>query len=274
MTLDKGSPLQQLQSSHRSRNWANEYIHRDRGLREGLYRSDNEKYFKLERLSETDIERLLAKRNQSLLPDSKIEWIKKNDARQLIWTQTALTEKTGIMPYLTGDSIHSEDRLEAVLLMLDVWNAPLPEKEDFVYAIKDEWARRHLKETQLSWLDSKNHVQLDWMMNYLEKHNRKLPSTVAEPASPKEQYEYILACLDQTTLLDEAVHKLFFINLRKSWSQYKYRNSGKAKKPLYLFIEEEAKKQLDELAKRQKRSKHDIVEEWIRKAADNDDPPV
>ncbi|WP_414433196.1 ribbon-helix-helix protein, CopG family [Alcanivorax sp. IL2] len=268
MPLNKGKPLDQLQSSPRSKQWLHKFIAQTPELRSTLHRAPDGTHFKLDGLSDSDAEEILEVRNNSLLPEPQVSWIIDGSQRQLIWTQLALEKETiGVHPFVT---IPAEERSNALLLMLDIWPESLTTKKDLISRIKENWVNHRLKDKQLSWLDPKNQKQLAWAMDYLEQHRMALPISVAKPATPKEEYDYVVAALDKTTQLHPSDHKLFLTAMRKAWSQYKYRHSGKAKKPLYLFIEEEAKEKLDQIAKQQKRSRHDIVEDWILQAFKKD----
>ena len=269
MPLNKGKPLDQLQSSPRTKRWLHEFIAQTPELRSTLHRAPDGIHFKLAGLSDSDAEKILEERNRRLLPEPQVAWIRNGSQRQLIWAQLELErEIRGFHPFST---VPSEERSDALLLMLDIWPESLTTKKDLIFQIKESWANHRLKDKQLSWFDPKNQKQLAWAMDYLKQHRMALPGSVPEPATPKEEYDYVVAALDKTTLLHPSDHKLFLAAIRKAWSQYKYRHSGKAKKPLYLFIEEEAKEKLDQIAERQKRSRHDIVEDWILQAFEKGD---
>ncbi|MDX1805328.1 MAG: hypothetical protein R3292_14760, partial [Alcanivorax sp.] len=95
-------------------------------------------------------------------------------------------------------------------------------------------------------------------------HRQELP--IPKPVNHQEKVAYVLAALDQTSLLEPSAQELFMLKLKRTWSQYKYRHTGEAKKQVYMPLGEEARALLDELAERADTPRYKVVEQLVREA--------
>jgi len=75
----------------------------------------------------------------------------------------------------------------------------------------------------------------------------------------------ILACLDNLSYGTSESKELILLKMKKTWSQKKFRDSGKAKKPYHLPLTIETQAQLEELAKLKNMNKSKVLEAIILK---------
>ncbi|MED5432083.1 MAG: hypothetical protein VX920_07080, partial [Pseudomonadota bacterium] len=83
--------------------------------------------------------------------------------------------------------------------------------------------------------------------------------------TPDEKYAFILGTLDQPG--QHPLERKDFLNsMRRTWSQYKYRHTGKSQRQVYFSLGKEARNKLEKAAEHHNRRKSDIVEELILKS--------
>ena len=78
-------------------------------------------------------------------------------------------------------------------------------------------------------------------------------------------YNAILISLDNMSYGVPSDKKLFLDRMKKTWSQKKFRDSGKAKKPYHLPLTKNTQKQLEKLAELKNCRREQVIEQLIEK---------
>lgn len=127
--------------------------------------------------------------------------------------------------------------------------------------IEQRWYVIFEKSNYSKWLNEKNIEQIEWTRDYLKKGSL-YNNLVRDRALPKTIRSHILASLD---LIDYPVFneaKNSYVNhvstdrkeriidkMKRAWSQQKYRDAGKTKKPYHLPLTKQTQARLEKMAK-------------------------
>jgi|GEM_PF-1036019 len=210
-----------------------------------------------------------------LIPEEDLKWIDKKNHRLLIWclnnlnrpipntfhTSLVLPKRRPKMPHL---DTFAAIRHEEIMTSIDIWPINREGKINFLLEKKNEWAHHKTHDKQIKWINQKDEVQLVWAWEYLENHRKAL--RIPKPADLMEYHAAVLASLDDMSYSHPAEKKLFMEQMKKTWSQKKYRDSGKAKKPYNLPLTIQTKKKLDWLAENSGQKPTEILEQLIEES--------
>lgn len=194
---------------------------------------------------------ILKQHKNMLVGFEYIRWINKNDKRLIIWLYMYL-KYTGIFKSIITmtDNSAIENYYSIILSNIDIDLSSLGEKETILTTLKNIWANAKTPLTQTKWINANNIEQLDWTWEYLKKLEKNV--AIPSPVNDQETYSAILASLDMMSIYSDkwrpADKELFMQKIRKAWSQKKFREADKVKKPYHLPLTKQAKKQLDWLA--------------------------
>lgn len=217
---------------------------------------------------------LLAHREE-LIPSSCLDWVEEENGRLLIWlldrvlidlvnpqsnarwtTKVINSEPLPIRPKIRSlDRIPSHERRAEIVRAIDFWGVAGTMKIEWLNEQKNLWGglQRHDKR-YVKWLQNfdkksgKEHLdreQLEWALGYLNNHDKHL--LVPHPTSVEETYAIVTALIDWIghPHPHTAEKTVFIETMKKAWSQKKYRDAGKNKKPYHLPLTTDVKKQLD-----------------------------
>lgn len=141
-------------------------------------------------------------------------------------------------------------------------------KESKVKCINDTinlWSNLQYNKCHTNWIDENNEHQINWSWDYLKK-NFKLAATPTLPINSKQRYNYIISSIDLMGFSSSNEAKeLFLIKMKKTWSQKKYRESGKIKKPHHMPLTKERHDQLKKLSVYFNKSIPDILDFIVEK---------
>lgn len=206
------------------------------------------------------IKNLIIAKESFLLDESYLEWINNNDHRAIIWIINRIINEFNIQLQMGINSNLYED----LIFNLDYLKIEINSKINFIQHKRAEWPRIQTPEKDIKWLMPDNTSQLKWAWEYMVKFGK----TVFMPYPPilaKEYYDLILASLDLMTYGNPSDKKLFLDKMKKTWSQKKFRDSGKAKKPYHIPLTKSTQAQLEKLAKFKNLRKDQVIEELITK---------
>jgi macrodomain Ter protein organizer (MatP/YcbG family) len=116
------------------------------------------------------------------------------------------------------------------------------------------------KKMMLDWLSPDDWRQHRWVIDYLiakREQIRKYPEA--------SDYDNLVSW--SRNLGDEAIDELLIRNMKAAWRQKQHRNRQISKKSYSFILDSEVKAQLDDLAKRQKKTIIDTLEGIIQQAA-------
>lgn len=220
------------------------------------------------------VKEILSRLNDDLIPEEQLQWIDKENQRVLIWILNNLhrpiPEELLISDQLDNSrprrlslaDIFAENRHEEIIIEIDTWKIPLEEKMNYLLEKKNEWTHRKTPDKQIKWISAEDDVQLFWALEYLEKNRKVL--RVPKPANTKEYHAAVLASLDDLSYGHPSDKKLFMEQMKRTWSQKKFRDSGKAKKPYYLPLTIKTREKLEWLAENSGQKPADILEKLIQ----------
>jgi len=209
---------------------------------------------------ENAIKTLIIAKENFLLDLNYLEWINNNDYRLILWLINRIINEFNFQ-YPTG---LNSNLYEDLIFNLDYLKIEINSKINFIQHKRAEWPRIKTPEKDIKWLMPDNTIQLKWAWEYMVKFGK----TVFVPYPPilaKEYYDLILASLDLMTYGNPSDKKLFLDKMKKTWSQKKFRDSGKAKKPYHIPLTKTTQAQLEKLAKFKNLRKDQVIEELITK---------
>lgn len=121
---------------------------------------------------------------------------------------------------------------------------------------------------EIKWIDKNNQTQIDWGLDYLIK-SQNIFINNHHNVSNQDKYESILASLDTLAYQSKEFKELFLLKMKKTWSQKKFRDSGKAKKLYHLPLSEATKQKLEKIAEFNHTNKAAILERLINYEFEN-----
>lgn len=196
----------------------------------------------------------------SLIPLEQLDWIDKNDNRKLIWLLTRIQLDFNLaLPIGVNNTLYKD-----FLLVLDTMILDINSKITWIQNKKREWEIIKTPEKEVNWLENSNKIQLTWTWEYLNKFYKNV-TPFHPPQNNEELYSAILASFDNLSYGVSSDKKLFMDRMKKTWSQKKFRDSGKAKKPYHLPLTKSTQAQLEQLADFKNLRKEQVIEELINK---------
>ncbi|WP_353141991.1 hypothetical protein [Acinetobacter pragensis] len=195
-----------------------------------------------------------------LIPLGFLDWIDKDNDRILIWLlNTVPLELNLILPIGINTTLYKD-----FLLILDSSLLDVNSKISLIQNKKREWEAIKTPEKEVNWLDKSNRIQLKWTWEYLNKFYKNI-NPFHPPQNNEELYSAILASFDNLSYGIASDKKLFMDRMKKTWSQKKFRDSGKAKKPYHIPLTKSTQAQLEQLADFKNLRKEQVIEELINK---------
>ncbi len=206
------------------------------------------------------IAQILAVSQATIINQKYLEWIDESNERLMIWLiNEAFKVQILFSTYIAGMS-----RYEFFVRSLDLSNYPLDYKIQFILNCKEQWGRIQALDGQTKWINSSDLIQNKWAWNYLTKAEKAV--LIQPPVTLQEVHCAVIASIDALLYEHSANRELFLLKMKKTWSQKKFRDSGKAKKPYHLPLTEATKKKLDELAKLNDCKTTAMLEQLIKEA--------
>ena len=195
-----------------------------------------------------------------LVPLEYLDWIKESDNRKIIWLLNKLNlDFNMVIKIGISSTLYKE-----FLLNFDSINVDINQKIIFIQNKKIEWEVIKTQEKLINWIDISNKTQLTWSWDYLIKFYKNI-NYFYPPQSNTDLYNAILASFDNMSYEHISDKKLFMDRMKKTWSQKKFRDSGKAKKPYHIPLTKSTQAQLEKLAEFKNLHKNQVIEELIMK---------
>ena len=195
-----------------------------------------------------------------LIPLDFLDWIEKDNNRKLIWLLNTVPLELNLMLPIGINSTLYKD----FLLILDSSLLDVNSKISLIQNKKRNWENIKTPEKEVNWLDKSNKIQLTWTWEYLKKFYKNI-NPFHPPQNNEELYSAILASFDNLSYETPSDKKLFMDRMKKTWSQKKFRDSGKAKKPYHIPLTKTTQTQLEKLAAFKNLRKDQVIEELILK---------
>jgi len=189
------------------------------------------------------INAILSASSNSILPHTAFDWINTRDTRLIAWIFNELRIKN--IPVSPSFPPPQEARDE-LIHTLDIWNVNTESKSHLLQELKGKWSMMRTNDEQTKWLDKNNPNQSSWAWKYLLKNMRAYTPLI--PISADELHTATLVSLDNMVHTHPAEKILFIKQMKKTWSQKKYRDSDKAKKQVSIPMTSNTKAKLEAIA--------------------------
>ena len=177
---------------------------------------------------------------KTLLPIHHFDWIDKSNPRLLLWLYEMLNIKS--FEFLESTFQNPDQFLEAIIYCFDYYHPNKKEAAQYVLTLQSDWMKIFVDDPIGKWLKEDDQDQINWTWSYLLNESRILPHTSI--SSTSDMRPSILVSLDFFAY-EHPYEKESFINrMKKAWSQYKFRNSDKAKKQRSVSMSDKTKMQL------------------------------
>jgi len=160
----------------------------------------------------------------------------------------------------------SKSLYENFIYEIDKLNIGLEEKINFIQDLKREWFSNREKYELKKWINESDSEKLNWINEYIWK---KPPIKIfasedikfaANTASPYHSV-VIKLCGFSFNSLDS--RELYIEKMKKSWSQKKFRDAGKTKKPHHLPMTKDSIKKIKKLSQLLNMTEQKIIETLI-----------
>ncbi|UGA53717.1 hypothetical protein [Vibrio sp. VB16] len=154
----------------------------------------------------------------------------------------------------------TKERYDTIYQFFKQWNHYISLKIFMILDLKNEWSNRVALE-RFKWLDPKNKIQSEWFFDYMNDS----PASgwgISKPENTHEMYLAGLSLYDAWKPDHPDQKKLMYQNMRKAWSQKKYRDSIEGKLSYNMLMDKDVKDKLSNLAKLKGVSKNKFIE-WL-----------
>lgn len=208
----------------------------------------------------------------NILPEENFEWIK-NDIRIQIFILEILSNENNYIFNISS----SKNLIHEIYSFFDYNNNSSFANRAILNSIKNRWLSIKSVEKYSKWLEEKDYEQISWVNNYLSEKGLLIRSANIF-TSIKEERAKILASLDlidmhaihavfdKGSVFEESANKTIIIDkMKRAWSQQKYRDAGKTKKPYHLPLTKKTKARLEKMARVQGRSETAMLDILINR---------
>lgn len=156
----------------------------------------------------------------------------------------------------TPETNHNDIKTETKISILTQFNFAFESKSTFIVNAKILYNFIHTKREYTSWISNEDNNQLYWAWNYLDKAGVLIKPQLFLAQNNEDLFAQICASLDafdnnhdlNYSYTPSPNKKYFISNMRKAWSQKKFRDKTDIDAAQDLLLTRKAKKQLSELS--------------------------
>lgn len=207
------------------------------------------------------LRRALTEKDTYLISDSDLKWVKSTSIQFLIFAINTIIKMNNLNTFnitATNDRNYFIELIDSIKLPRDL-------KTNQINQIKSLWSNHESKPKDIKWINEYNIEQVNWAWDYLKKTN-SLAFIPNPPMDNIYRYFYVISSLDLMSFSKNFDAKELFLNkMKKTWSQKKYRDSGKIKKPYHLPLTKDRHEQLKSLAAYFNKTTPDVLDFVIEK---------
>lgn len=213
---------------------------------------------------------IMNKRHSFIIPDEHFNWLE-NSYRAQLFTCFFLTQNYSVPDSIFEDSYYRDDPLGFIYRCLDtqermrsISGGVLPvnnidDKIKLLNGIEKKWLSIIKNDKYTLWVEKSDSERIAWIYGHLSRTGRLL-SIDTVTIDHNNKLDLIFASLDalhinglsindpEITSSVIAIRKVSFDKIKRAWSQKKYNNAGKTKKPYHLPLTKVAKARLDKMA--------------------------
>lgn len=187
------------------------------------------------------------------------------DMNEVLNKPSYTMNNVGVSPTSFNDSTNKQQtpennsndiKTETKISILTQFNFALESKSTFIVNAKILYNLIHTKREYISWLRTEDNNQLYWAWNYLDKAGVLIKPQLFLAQNNEDLFAQICASLDafdnnhdlNYSYTPSPNKKYFISNMRKAWSQKKFRDKTDIDAAQDLLLTRKAKKQLSELS--------------------------
>lgn len=199
--------------------------------------------------------------NNYVVRKEHFEFLDKKNKRQILyfdkWVKRNFICTFNHVPEIFKNDIYIESLTNFNQISINGSSDSITEKIQKLNFFKIEWSSIFLNKKAISWLDKNKQEQVQWAYEYL-----KLKGKIAfdRLVDPTDLYTFVISEIDTLWIGNAAEKQLFLDKMRRAWSQKKFRDDGKTKKPYHLPLTKEAHKQLEFLTQVLNKSPSQVLE--------------
>ncbi len=230
-----------------------------------------------------EIESYLVEVNTEIIPKEIFDWLQDNLRAQLF---ILYLFKKNRYYYANENNYSSNNILDKVQSCFDYLkltgdhrSLSVDKKVNLLLSIKEYLNFLEAEDNYTAWLESDNKEQIEWTINYLinkmDLIKYRLFRTIHDRNfDSNDTRKNILALLDLFDAKFETIEsnrrytisaekKLFIDKMKRAWSQQKYRDAGKTKKPYHLPLTKQTQERLEKMATIQNTTQTAILDKLI-----------
>ncbi|UZJ44345.1 hypothetical protein OOT55_17050 [Marinimicrobium sp. C6131] len=201
---------------------------------------------------------------EMLLPETDIRWIEKADQRLIDWLSISMFSSNVDDLYnpLIPEALSPN---AAFVCKIDLMDEDLSVKKQTIKGLSETWQNIKAYDHQLKWLSKTNQTQCQWAWDYLAEKRIGWFGLKRDPR--KDLYAQVLTRFDTWRCHSDS-RKLLVSNMRKSWSQKKFRDKNTNTKQCNFRLPIATKDKLNNLATLRGKSVNQLLDELIREEFD------
>ncbi|NAX45448.1 hypothetical protein CAG70_00285, partial [Photobacterium halotolerans] len=216
------------------------------------------------------------------LSDEQFTWLDKGDERFCNWVWCFIREidrlsnrrrshiETEMINLSTKDLIDTrnsyQQRRKDIISCFHNSEAYPEQQQHLINQIQSIWQTIFQDKRVLNWLDKNNPKQWQWAWEYILNFDKNLISFIWPPTSDNEIKSAIVSIFDMFDILhDNPDRKTLLIgNMKRAWSQKKFRDKNEGKKAYSISMTEKTKQKLDSLAEHKGMKINETIEILIK----------
>jgi hypothetical protein len=165
---------------------------------------------------------------------------------------------------LTRKTFNCAERITSIKQTFNDSEICKKDQERLISLIKKLWLDICEFQSFVTWLDTSNTIQVKWAWNYLSSKEIRISFKPWKAAGHSERAAAIIAAIDMGIYRYEDRTKLLLFNMKKAWSQKKFRDKSNGKKAYSISMTPKTKKQLDCLAEQKELKINETIAQLIQ----------
>lgn len=160
-----------------------------------------------------------------------------------------------------------QDRMSDIIQCFHQSELSVKKQKALIEELLQSWEVIFVDTKIVDWLEKNNISQYKWALKYINDFDSRLLEKTWSPTSNDEMKHAIINLFDQ--LHDSPDRRALLIgNMKRAWSQKKFRDTNKGKKAYSISMTTTTKQRLDDLAKHKGLKINETIELLIRQEYD------